>query len=166
MALEIDVNVYLYVCVKLYVCACACACVRACVRVCARFCMAVYLVVLQQDEAEVELAEGQLQVLDVAVLAALLLRKVEHRLALAQARRGVALALGVQRGLQLILERGEATLGLRQLFYKTAEQGFTERIIQSRGMDLGTKNRTRFHPSLFLEMQRTLNDKRHARRLA
>lgn len=31
------------------------------------------LVVLQQDEAEIELAEGELQVLDVVVLAALLL---------------------------------------------------------------------------------------------
>lgn len=55
------------------------------------------LVVLQQDEAEIELAEGELQVLDVVVLAALLLRQVEDRLAFPQARRGVALALSVQR---------------------------------------------------------------------
>ena len=73
------------------------ACVRACVCVCARFCMAVYLVVLQQDEAEVELAEGQLQVLDVAVLTPLLLRQGEHRLPLPKATPlGGALPQGVQ----------------------------------------------------------------------
>lgn len=55
-----------------------------------------YLVVLEQDEAEVELAEGELQVLDVVVFAALLLRQVEHGLAFAQAGGSVALALSVQ----------------------------------------------------------------------
>lgn len=55
------------------------------------------LVVLQQDEAEIELAEGELQVLDVVVLAALLLRQVEHSLTFPQARRGIALTLCIQR---------------------------------------------------------------------
>lgn len=62
------------------------------------------LVVLQQDEAEVELAEGQLQVLDVAVFAALLLGQVEDGAPpRTQARGSAALTLGVQRRLQLIL---------------------------------------------------------------
>lgn len=76
------------------------------------------LVVLQQDEAEIELAEGELQVLDVVVLAALLLRQVEHGLALPQAGRGVALALRVQRRLKLVLQRGEASLGFGKFLYK------------------------------------------------
>lgn len=75
------------------------------------------LVVLQQDEAEIELAEGELQVLDVVVLAALLLRQVEHRPAFPQARRGVALALCIQGRLQLVLQSGEASLGLSQFLY-------------------------------------------------
>lgn len=61
------------------------------------------LVVLQQDEAEVELAEGQLQVFDVTVRAALLLREVEDGAAPAQARRATALPLRIQRRLQLVL---------------------------------------------------------------
>lgn len=59
-------------------------------------CVCCNLVVLQQDETEVELAEGELQVLDVVVFAALLLRQVEHGLAFPQARRGIALPLRVQ----------------------------------------------------------------------
>lgn len=55
------------------------------------------LVVLQQDEAEIELAEGELQVLEVVVLAALLLRQVEDSLPSPQAGRGVVLALCIQR---------------------------------------------------------------------
>lgn len=61
------------------------------------WCAVKNLVVLQQDEAEIELAEGELQVLDVVVLAALLLRQVEHGLAFPQARRGTALTLRIQR---------------------------------------------------------------------
>lgn len=75
------------------------------------------LVVLQQDEAEIELAEGELQVLDVVVLAALLLRQVEHGLTFPQARRG-ALTLCIQRRLKLILQRGEASLGFSKFLYK------------------------------------------------
>ena len=56
-----------------------------------------YLVVLQQDEAEVELGEGQLQVLNVPVFASLLLRQGEHRLPPPQAPPvSPALPLGVQ----------------------------------------------------------------------
>lgn len=61
------------------------------------------LVVLQQDKAEVELAEGQLQVFDIAMFAALLLRQVEDSATTAQARGSTALPLRVQRRLQLIL---------------------------------------------------------------
>ena len=80
-----------------------------------------HLVVLQQDETEVELAECQLQVLDVAVLAALLLRQVEDGFPLPQAGWSAALPLGVQRRLQLILQRGEAPLSLRKLFYEAGK---------------------------------------------
>lgn len=74
------------------------------------------LVVLQQDEAEVELAESQLQVLDVAVFAALLLGQVEDgATAGPQARGSAALALRVQRRLELVLQRGEAPLSFGQL---------------------------------------------------
>lgn len=77
------------------------------------------LVVLQQDEAEVELAEGQLQVLDVAVFAALLLGQVEDGAAAwTQARGTAAFALGVQRRLKFILQRGEAPLGLGQFLWR------------------------------------------------
>lgn len=58
----------------------------------------IYLIVLQQYEAEVELGEGQLQVLYVPVFASLLLRQGEHRLPLPQAPPvGPALSLGIQR---------------------------------------------------------------------
>lgn len=63
----------------------------------ARWCGVKNLVVLQQDEAEIELAEGELQVLDVVVLAAFLLRQMEHGLTFPQARRGIALTLCIQR---------------------------------------------------------------------
>lgn len=80
------------------------------------------LVVLQQDEAEVELAEGQLQVLDVAVFAALLLGQVEDGAAASpQARGSTAFALGVQRRLQLILQRGEASLSFGQFLCTRAD---------------------------------------------
>lgn len=68
------------------------------------------LVVLEQNDAEVELAEGELQVLDVVVFAALLLGEVEHGLALPQAGRSVALPLSVQRRLQLILQSCKSPL--------------------------------------------------------
>lgn len=56
-----------------------------------------HLIVLQQDEAEVELGEGQLQVLNVSVFASLLLRQGEHRLPPPQAPPvSPALPLGVQ----------------------------------------------------------------------
>lgn len=55
------------------------------------------LIVLQQDKAEVELAEGQLQVLDVAVFAALLLGQVEDSAAAGpQAWGSAAFSLSVQ----------------------------------------------------------------------
>lgn len=73
------------------------------------------LVVLKEDQAEVELAEGQLEVLDVAVLDTLLVRQVEHGLASPPQTRCTAFPLGVQRRLKLILKCGEPPLGLRQL---------------------------------------------------
>lgn len=61
-------------------------------------CVNVHLIVLQQYEAEVELREGQLQVLYVSVFASLLLRQGEHRLPPPQAPPiSCALSLGVQR---------------------------------------------------------------------
>lgn len=69
-----------------------------------------YLVVLQQDEAEVELTEGQLQVFDIAVFVALLLRQVEDSATVAQTCSSAALPLRIQRGLQLILQGGETSL--------------------------------------------------------
>lgn len=61
-------------------------------------CVNVHLIVLQQYEAEVELREGQLQVLNVSVFASLLLRQGEHRLPPPQAPPvSPALPLGVQR---------------------------------------------------------------------
>lgn len=68
------------------------------------------LVVLQQDEAEVELAEGQFQVFDVAVFVPLLVAQSQTHL---PALSYDAVPLSVQRGLQLVLERGETPLSLR-----------------------------------------------------
>lgn len=79
---------------------------------------AVDLVVLQQDETEVELGEGQLQVLDVPVFASLLLGQSKDRPPPPQAAAiGPALPLGVQGGLQLVLQRGKAPLSLSQLLW-------------------------------------------------
>lgn len=59
-----------------------------------------YLVVLQEDEAEVELAEGQFQVLDVPVLDTLLVGQVEDGLSAPRQRGSPAgFFLGVQSGL-------------------------------------------------------------------
>lgn len=78
-----------------------------------------YLVILQQNEAEIELREGQLQVLYVSVFASLLLWQGEHRLPPPQPSGiGQALPLGVQRRLQLILEGGEPPLRFSQLFWR------------------------------------------------
>lgn len=77
----------------------------------------VHLIVLQQNEAEVELREGQLQVLYVPVFTTFLLRQSKHRLPPPQAPPiSPALPLGIQRGLQLVLQRSESSLSLSQLF--------------------------------------------------
>lgn len=82
-------------------------------------CVSVHLIVLQQYEAEVELWEGQLQVLYVSVFASLLLRQGKHRLPPPESPAvSRALPLGVQGGLQLILQCGESPLGLGQLFWR------------------------------------------------
>lgn len=43
-------------------------------------CVSIYLIVLQQNEAEVELRKGQLQVLYISVFASFLLRQGKHSL--------------------------------------------------------------------------------------
>lgn len=68
-----------------------------------------YLVVLQEDKAEVELAEGQFQVFDVAVLVPLLVAQNQTRL---PALSHDALPLRLHRRLQLVLQRGETPLRL------------------------------------------------------
>lgn len=56
------------------------------------------LIVLQQDETEVELAEGQLKVFNVPMLDTLLVGQVEHWLsALSQCRDTTAFFLHIQR---------------------------------------------------------------------
>lgn len=75
-----------------------------------------YLIVLQQDEAEVELAEGQFQVSDVPVLDSLLVGQVEDGLSAPLQRGGPAgLLLCVQGGLQLGPQGREPALRLREL---------------------------------------------------
>lgn len=82
-------------------------------------CTSVHLIVLQQYKAEVELWEGQLQVLYVSVFASFLLWQGKHRLPPPQAPpTGWALPLCIQRGLQLVLQRGESPLSLCQLLWK------------------------------------------------
>ncbi len=102
---------------KVCVCMCVCVCVCVCVFVSS------HLIVLQQYETEVELGKGQLQVLDVSVFASLLLRKGEHRLPPPQAPPiSPALPLGIQRWLQLVLQRGKSPLGLSQLFWREEKE--------------------------------------------
>lgn len=72
------------------------------------------LVVLQENEAEVELAEGQLQVFDVAMFVALLVGQRQHSFAATAQPWSVALPLGIQRRLQLILQSCESPLRLSQ----------------------------------------------------
>ncbi len=94
------------------------------------FCIHSDLVVLQQDEAEVELAEGQLQIFDIAMFKALLLWQVEDSATAVQTRGSTALSLRIQRRLQLILQCGESPLCFCKLLCVTKEWKHHQYVMQ------------------------------------
>lgn len=105
----------------------------------------VHLVVLQQYQTEVELGEGQLQVLDVPVFASFLLGQSKNGPPPPQAAPVCpGLPLGIQGGLELILQCSKSPLRLSQLFWWEEDKS-NEDDARAFAVSPGSQNVTEFY---------------------